>query len=257
MHILWWILIVIFSFMGLTGFIGMINPDFFNKDRREGQKPFTRKIGVSTFIISLIFIGSFSSFIVSATHEADDQSQFQKTSKQTIKVVETEKTVKQTDAKIKTATDAKAEVAVQAAVVLKKKESDAKAKAEKEARAQADAETQGDTQAKAAQSRTSTAVAATPAQQQATIQILSVSDPAPRNSEATLTARVTPGATAYIAVHYESGDSTAQGLEPKQADANGDVSWSWHVGGRTTLGTWPITVTCNGASSDTQLTVVH
>jgi hypothetical protein len=57
--------------------------------------------------------------------------------------------------------------------------------------------------------------------QEETVQIISITDPAPRNSIATLEAKVSPSATAEISVHYESGDSTAQGLEPQQADSSG------------------------------------
>ena len=127
-------------------------------------------------------------------------------------------------------------------------EGQAKAQQEAQVKAQAQAKAEAEAQAKAQQEAQT---------QQTTVQILSVSNPAPRNSIATLTAKVTPGAFAYIAVHYESGDSTSPSLSPKQADSNGNVSWSWHVGGRTTIGTWPITVTCNSASADTQFTVVH
>ncbi|CAH1223922.1 hypothetical protein PAECIP111891_05584 [Paenibacillus allorhizoplanae] len=89
------------------------------------------------------------------------------------------------------------------------------------------------------------------------IQIISVSSPAPRNSTATLKAKVAPGATASIVVHYKSGPSTAAGLESKKADSNGNVSWSWRVGGNTTLGSWRITVSSDGSSEDTTFEVVH
>ena len=153
------------------------------------------------------------------------------------------------DAKVKAEEEAK----VQAEVAAKaKEEEEAKAQAEVAAKAKAEAAAR----AKAEADEKAQSEAATKAQQ-ATVQILSISNPAPRNSIATLRAKVTPGATAYIAVHYESGDSIAQGLEPKRADAKGNVSWSWHVGGRSTLGTVPVTVTCNDASAETQFTVVH
>jgi hypothetical protein len=89
------------------------------------------------------------------------------------------------------------------------------------------------------------------------VQIISVTSPAARNSTATLKAKVTPGSTASITIHYKSGPSKAAGLESKKADANGNVSWSWHVGGNTTLGTWPITVNSNGASAETSFQVIH
>ncbi|MGG1555618.1 hypothetical protein [Paenibacillus ferrarius] len=50
----------------------------------------------------------------------------------------------------------------------------------------------------------------------AAVQIVSVTSPAARNATATLKAKVAPGATASIVVHYKSGPSTAAGLETKQ-----------------------------------------
>jgi micrococcal nuclease len=56
-----------------------------------------------------------------------------------------------------------------------------------------------------------------------------------------------PNIACSIVVTYKSGASTAQGLSPKTSDAAGAVSWSWTIGGNTTLGTWPIDVSCGGA----------
>lgn len=89
------------------------------------------------------------------------------------------------------------------------------------------------------------------------VKIISVTSPAARNSYATLRAHVKPGATAYIDVEYKSGSSKAKGLGPKKANASGNVSWTWKVGGRTTIGSWPITVTSNGKSATTEIEVVH
>jgi hypothetical protein len=36
--------------------------------------------------------------------------------------------------------------------------------------------------------------------------------------------------------------SSAQGLIPKAADADGNVTWTWRVGTRTTPGEWPIII---------------
>jgi hypothetical protein len=75
------------------------------------------------------------------------------------------------------------------------------------------------------------------------IEIVSVTSPASPGAYATLKASAPPGAQCSIAVYYKSGRSTAQGLYPKQADSNGDVSWTWKVGTRTTPGNWLIVVT--------------
>jgi hypothetical protein len=100
-------------------------------------------------------------------------------------------------------------------------------------------------------------IKATPKEETAIVKILSVTSPAPRNSTATLKAKVAPGATASIVVHYKSGPSKAAGLESKKADSDGNVSWSWHVGGNTTLGNWRITVSSGNSSVETTFEVVH
>ena len=68
-----------------------------------------------------------------------------------------------------------------------------------------------------------------------------------RNRTATLMAKTTPGSMrCSITVHYKTGPGTAAGLVAKTSAASGAISWSWKVGGRTTKGTWPITVSCGG-----------
>ncbi|MCL6471795.1 MAG: hypothetical protein K6T91_03175 [Firmicutes bacterium] len=96
---------------------------------------------------------------------------------------------------------------------------------------------------------------------QLTLDIVSVTSPVSRGNAVTLVAKTTPGATCSIVVMYKSGPSRAQGLGTKVADANGYVSWTWIVGTRTTLGTWPITVTASmggkSVSRSTSFTVVE
>jgi micrococcal nuclease len=101
--------------------------------------------------------------------------------------------------------------------------------------------------------------ASTPAPQEPKVQvkILSIVSPVPRNGTETVVAQVPPGTTASIEVDYASGPSHAAGLEDKTADSSGKVSWSWHVGGRTTLGSWPVIVSDNGASDQASFEVVH
>jgi micrococcal nuclease len=81
-----------------------------------------------------------------------------------------------------------------------------------------------------------------------TARLVGVTSPARRNAEASLVARVTPARRCTIAVLYKSGPSHAQGLGPKRP-AHGYVVWKWRVGGNTTLGTWPIRVSCGSAGS--------
>lgn len=52
----------------------------------------------------------------------------------------------------------------------------------------------------------------------------------------------TPGAQYNISVYYSSGASKAKGLEPKTADENGSVSWTWKVGSSTKSGQYKIVV---------------
>lgn len=76
-----------------------------------------------------------------------------------------------------------------------------------------------------------------------------------KGSYASVTVSTSPGTVCSIDVEYKSGPSTAQGLDPKQAGANGLVSWTWKVGTRTTSGTWPIYITCGSQSITTSVTV--
>lgn len=87
------------------------------------------------------------------------------------------------------------------------------------------------------------------------VEIISVTSPIAANQLATVNAKVPSGATASIRVDYKSGASSASGLEDKQADAEGNVSWSWKVSPNTTPGTCSITVTSHGESITTDFTV--
>lgn len=73
--------------------------------------------------------------------------------------------------------------------------------------------------------------------------IVSVTSPVARGGQATLEARTAPGADCNIAVYYQTGPSTAQGLGPKPADAEGNVKWNWTVGANTAGGSYRIVVT--------------
>jgi hypothetical protein len=100
------------------------------------------------------------------------------------------------------------------------------------------------------------ALAVTQKKVKTNVTIISITSPVSRNSTAILKAKITPGATASIQVHYKSGISKAAGLESKKADKNGNVSWSWNVDTNTALGKWPITVTSNGSSAGTRFEVI-
>ncbi|MDF2548799.1 MAG: hypothetical protein K0R93_3697 [Anaerosolibacter sp.] len=51
-----------------------------------------------------------------------------------------------------------------------------------------------------------------------------------------------PGVEYDIEVYYSSGPSKAAGLEPKKADSNGNVSWTWKVGSKTNPGQYKIVI---------------
>ena len=69
-----------------------------------------------------------------------------------------------------------------------------------------------------------------------------------KGGRATLSVAGTPGITYSIAVYYSSSVSAAKGLEPKSADSNGNVSWSWRVGSRTKPGKHKIVISGGGES---------
>lgn len=80
---------------------------------------------------------------------------------------------------------------------------------------------------------------------------LSVTSPVDNNSMATLTAKGKPNTVYHISVYYSTKESGAQGLENKTSDANGNVSWTWKVGGNTNPGKHKITVYAKNDKNDT------
>lgn len=76
-----------------------------------------------------------------------------------------------------------------------------------------------------------------------------------RNEDAHVTIKGQAGIEYEITVYYKSGPSTAKGLEMQVADENGYVTWTWHVGGRTSLGTFKIVVTGGGESRTIYFTI--
>ena len=65
-----------------------------------------------------------------------------------------------------------------------------------------------------------------------------------RNANATVVVNVKAGATCSISVTYKSGRSTAAGLVSKKASSSGVASWTWKVGSRTSIGAWPVRISC-------------
>lgn len=70
-----------------------------------------------------------------------------------------------------------------------------------------------------------------------------------RGRTVSLEARTTPGTTCSIDLGYAS----APDLGPAVADAGGRVSWTWRVVGSVPAGTWPVSVTCGGATATTRI----
>lgn len=77
------------------------------------------------------------------------------------------------------------------------------------------------------------------------IDVVSLTSPISPGGQASLTIKTAPGAACTITVYYKSGASQAQGLGPQTANNDGNVTWGWKVGTRTTPGTWRIVVTAN------------
>lgn len=67
-----------------------------------------------------------------------------------------------------------------------------------------------------------------------------------RNQDVTLYASGQPNTKYTIRVYYSSGASKADGLGEKISDSNGAVSWSWQIGGKTTLGAHYLTISGGG-----------
>lgn len=88
------------------------------------------------------------------------------------------------------------------------------------------------------------------------IKLISFS-PVPCNpgDEVTITVQGTPNTPYSIKVVYKSGASTSKDLKSKTSDSNGIVSWTWKVGTKTSLGTYPVTISGGNQKYTAQLIV--
>jgi len=78
----------------------------------------------------------------------------------------------------------------------------------------------------------------------------------PPGSTASVVVQTRPGAHCTIQYRTPAGTaSQAQGLVPRDADADGRVSWSWKIGTSTRPGTGTVTVTCDGVSASHPITI--
>ena len=89
---------------------------------------------------------------------------------------------------------------------------------------------------------TATPPVTTPPMEEGDIVLLSITETVARGKTATLSIRGTPYVTYRIEVYYSTTVSSAKGLEPKAADADGTVTWSWKVGTRTKSGSHRIVI---------------
>lgn len=65
-----------------------------------------------------------------------------------------------------------------------------------------------------------------------------------------------PGTLCSIVYTHPSGQvSTAQGLDPKTAGPDGNVSWSWLINPTTTLGSGNVSVTCGSDQASAPITI--
>lgn len=73
---------------------------------------------------------------------------------------------------------------------------------------------------------------------------------------ASVTVQTVPKASCSISYRTPAGTrSTAQGLVPTTADANGRASWSWVIGSNTRPGTGTVTVSCGGVSASASIRI--
>lgn len=97
----------------------------------------------------------------------------------------------------------------------------------------------------------------TQAPSQEEIRVLAWPETVGQNETATVTIQGLPNTLYSITVHYKSGPSSAEGLEDKTSDGSGQVSWSWKVGGRTSPGTFHITVSGGGETITLPFTITE
>ncbi len=81
------------------------------------------------------------------------------------------------------------------------------------------------------------------------ITIIDYSDTVGRGEYAYIKIQGAPNTDYDCEVEYKSGMSTAQGLGVKQSDANGNVTWKWKVGSRTSLDYTPTIYIDGGGDS--------
>ena len=75
------------------------------------------------------------------------------------------------------------------------------------------------------------------------INLVSMTTPVSRGSDATISIKGVPNTTYDIDVMYSSGESKASGLEDKTSDSEGNVSWTFKVSSNVKVGTYEVKIT--------------
>lgn len=75
-----------------------------------------------------------------------------------------------------------------------------------------------------------------------------------RGYTASLSIKGKPNTDYTLTVYYPSGPSKAAGVGTTKSDSNGNASWSWKVGTRTTAGAHSITITGGDQTLETSFT---
>lgn len=79
---------------------------------------------------------------------------------------------------------------------------------------------------------------------------------AERSEDVTVTIQGQPNTNYAITVYYKSGPSKAAGLDPQTSDDEGYASWTWHVGSKTSQGTFKIEVAGGGEKETVNFSIV-
>lgn len=89
------------------------------------------------------------------------------------------------------------------------------------------------------------------------INLLSLTTPVSRGSNATVSIKGLPNTTYDIDVIYSSGASKASGLEDKTSDSEGNVSWTFKVSSNVKPGTYDVKITDGKDSASYSLEVIN
>lgn len=89
------------------------------------------------------------------------------------------------------------------------------------------------------------------------INLVSMTTPVSRGSDATISIKGVPNITYDIDVMYSSGESKASGLEDKTSDSEGNVSWTFKVSSNVKVGTYEVKITDGENSVSYSLEVIQ